>query len=173
MCVVAWGGAGCSRQVDSRIRCVLLCGEERVVPGESTPESDTYFRQFRVSFASRLPVEHCATCVQILSRYFSIRHAQGSMVEQNKRASDWFTILLQKTSGKGLPVHPTEIRTSISPSSAVELNTTSALANYATEADLGNVSAKFPLEDSLIVALLNPELVQLSEKIIKLFKSYH
>nr|CAD7571641.1 unnamed protein product [Timema californicum] len=33
-------------------------------------------------------------------------------------------------------VHPTEIRTSISPSSAVELNTTSALANYATEAAL-------------------------------------
>nr|CAD7598864.1 unnamed protein product [Timema genevievae] len=32
-------------------------------------------------------------------------------------------------------VHLTEIRTSISPSSAVELNTTSALANYATEAD--------------------------------------
>nr|CAD7574811.1 unnamed protein product [Timema californicum] len=33
------------------------------------------------------------------------------------------------------PVHPTEIRTSICPSSAVELNTTSALANYVTEAD--------------------------------------
>nr|CAD7568034.1 unnamed protein product [Timema californicum] len=31
------------------------------------------------------------------------------------------------------PVHPTEIRTSISPSSAVDLNTTSALANYAPE----------------------------------------
>nr|CAD7604726.1 unnamed protein product [Timema genevievae] len=31
------------------------------------------------------------------------------------------------------PVYPTEIRTSISPSSAVELNTTGALANYATE----------------------------------------
>nr|CAD7264621.1 unnamed protein product [Timema shepardi] len=31
-------------------------------------------------------------------------------------------------------VHPTEIRTSISPSSAVELNTTGALADYATEA---------------------------------------
>nr|CAD7261536.1 unnamed protein product [Timema shepardi] len=31
-------------------------------------------------------------------------------------------------------VHPTEIRTSISPFSAVELNTTSALANYTTEA---------------------------------------
>nr|CAD7407428.1 unnamed protein product [Timema poppensis] len=35
---------------------------------------------------------------------------------------------------KATPVHPTEIRTSISSSSAVELNTTSALANYATEA---------------------------------------
>nr|CAD7454842.1 unnamed protein product [Timema tahoe] len=34
----------------------------------------------------------------------------------------------------GLQVHPTEIRTSISPSSAVWLNTTGALANYATEA---------------------------------------
>nr|CAD7406339.1 unnamed protein product [Timema cristinae] len=34
------------------------------------------------------------------------------------------------------PVHPTEIRTSISPSSAIELNTTSALANYATESEL-------------------------------------
>nr|CAD7452686.1 unnamed protein product [Timema tahoe] len=32
------------------------------------------------------------------------------------------------------PVHPNEIRTSISPSSAGELNTTSALANYAIEA---------------------------------------
>nr|CAD7258792.1 unnamed protein product [Timema shepardi] len=33
-----------------------------------------------------------------------------------------------------LMIHPTEIRTSISPSSAVELNTTSALANYTTDA---------------------------------------
>nr|CAD7568042.1 unnamed protein product [Timema californicum] len=32
------------------------------------------------------------------------------------------------------PVHPTKTRTSISPSSAIQLNTTSALANYATEA---------------------------------------
>nr|CAD7572532.1 unnamed protein product [Timema californicum] len=31
-------------------------------------------------------------------------------------------------------VHPTEIRTSISPPSAAELNTTSALANYAIKA---------------------------------------
>nr|CAD7588873.1 unnamed protein product [Timema genevievae] len=35
---------------------------------------------------------------------------------------------------KKTSVHPTEIRTSISPSSVVELNTTGALANYATEA---------------------------------------
>nr|CAD7194237.1 unnamed protein product [Timema douglasi] len=38
--------------------------------------------------------------------------------------------------GKTPVVHPTEIRTSISPSSAVELNTTSALANYVIEADI-------------------------------------
>nr|CAD7415139.1 unnamed protein product [Timema poppensis] len=36
--------------------------------------------------------------------------------------------------GKTSPVYPTEIRTSISPSSAVDLDTTSASANYATEA---------------------------------------
>nr|CAD7426840.1 unnamed protein product [Timema monikensis] len=36
--------------------------------------------------------------------------------------------------GKTTPVHPTEIRTSISLSSAVELNTTSALDNYAIKA---------------------------------------
>nr|CAD7257181.1 unnamed protein product [Timema shepardi] len=34
-----------------------------------------------------------------------------------------------------LPVNPTEIRTSISPSSAVDLNKTRALANYATKAE--------------------------------------
>nr|CAD7567787.1 unnamed protein product [Timema californicum] len=39
-----------------------------------------------------------------------------------------------KMEEKPPPVHPTEIRTSISPSSAVKLDTTSALANYATEA---------------------------------------
>nr|CAD7571587.1 unnamed protein product [Timema californicum] len=36
------------------------------------------------------------------------------------------------------PVHPTKIRTLISPSSAVELNMTSALANYAAEAGIPN-----------------------------------
>ncbi|CAG2062690.1 unnamed protein product [Timema podura] len=40
--------------------------------------------------------------------------------------------------GKPPPVHPTEIRTSISPSSAVKLDTTSALANYATEEEFSN-----------------------------------
>nr|CAD7576414.1 unnamed protein product [Timema californicum] len=40
--------------------------------------------------------------------------------------------------GETAPVHPTEIRTSISPSSAVELNTTRTLANYATEVTYAN-----------------------------------
>nr|CAD7255937.1 unnamed protein product [Timema shepardi] len=42
---------------------------------------------------------------------------------------------VEKHLGKNTPVHPTEIQTSISPSSADELNTTSALASYATEAE--------------------------------------
>nr|CAD7573009.1 unnamed protein product [Timema californicum] len=42
------------------------------------------------------------------------------------------------------PVHPTEIRTSISPSSAAELNATSALAKYATEAALPHNPALSP-----------------------------
>nr|CAD7196170.1 unnamed protein product [Timema douglasi] len=50
---------------------------------------------------------------------------------------------LNENKEKSPPVHPTEIRTSISPSSAVELNTTSALANYATE-------EKFPSDDDLL-----------------------
>nr|CAD7595006.1 unnamed protein product [Timema genevievae] len=49
--------------------------------------------------------------------------------------------------------YPTEIRTSISPSSAVELNTTSALANYATE--LGGSTDPLPLTPPLP---LNPRL---------------
>nr|CAD7201376.1 unnamed protein product [Timema douglasi] len=41
-------------------------------------------------------------------------------------------------------VHPTEIRTSISPCSAVELNTTSALVDYATEAAARKNEENFP-----------------------------
>nr|CAD7427918.1 unnamed protein product [Timema monikensis] len=51
--------------------------------------------------------------------------------------------------GKPPPVHPTEIRTSISPSSAVEPNTTSALANYATEAGVTH-ELDWPAEDKRI-----------------------
>nr|CAD7610597.1 unnamed protein product [Timema genevievae] len=54
------------------------------------------------------------------------------------------------------PVHPTEIRTSISPSSAVELNTTSALANYATEAGCADIITQFIDDDgSVETALIN------------------
>nr|CAD7265071.1 unnamed protein product [Timema shepardi] len=53
------------------------------------------------------------------------------------------------------PVHPTMIRTSISPSLAAELNTTSALANYATEA--GNVHRALKLTDELLEILPNHE----------------
>nr|CAD7574336.1 unnamed protein product [Timema californicum] len=61
------------------------------------------------------------------------------------------------------PVQPIEIRTSISPSSAVELNTTSALANYATEAaelDLDCVKWK---EHSRIASGASPEKEAISD----------
>nr|CAD7199156.1 unnamed protein product [Timema douglasi] len=41
-----------------------------------------------------------------------------------------------------MAIHPTEIRTSISLSSAVELNTISALANYTTKADLPSTATE-------------------------------
>nr|CAD7573043.1 unnamed protein product [Timema californicum] len=51
-------------------------------------------------------------------------------VEDDEDADPEYNILADEEE----VVHPTKIRTSISSSSAVELNTTSALANYATEA---------------------------------------
>nr|CAD7588242.1 unnamed protein product [Timema genevievae] len=57
---------------------------------------------------------------------------KGSVVSQVIIHSD--AIVKEAEEEKPPPVHSTEIRTSISPSSGVELNTTSMLANYATEA---------------------------------------
>nr|CAD7430364.1 unnamed protein product [Timema monikensis] len=62
-----------------------------------------------------------------------------------------WNLILEYAIGKTAPVHPTEIRISISPSSAVELNTTSALANYATEAGSASVAKGLSLYlDSLL-----------------------
>nr|CAD7206697.1 unnamed protein product [Timema douglasi] len=119
------------------------------------------------------------------------------MVERNKRASDWLTILLQQKSGRGLPGPASYFIGSYSSltftgytmalsyklhHSGTEQGTSLTLTDYTmvlsykihhsgTEQDLGNVSPEFPLEDSLVVAFLNPELVELSEEIANLFKS--
>nr|CAD7587608.1 unnamed protein product [Timema genevievae] len=65
------------------------------------------------------------------------------------------------------PVHPTEIRTSISPSSAVELNTTSALANYATKA--GKTTPVHPAE---IQTLISPVLSGIAQHKTSAFANY-
>nr|CAD7419985.1 unnamed protein product [Timema poppensis] len=134
------------------------------------------------------------------------------MVERNKRASDWLTILLQQKSGRGLPgklsAQPSVITPCVLHSSTggtkqgdsltftgytmvlsyklhhsgTKQGDSLTLTGYTmalsykihhsgTEQDLGNVSPEFPLEDSLVVAFLNPELVELSEEIANLFKS--
>nr|CAD7260235.1 unnamed protein product [Timema shepardi] len=73
-----------------------------------------------------------------------LKHERKSHHELQKQTSngkqDWksFEYALLKPE-KLPPVHPTEIRTSIFPSSALELYTTSALANYATEAGIRKV----------------------------------
>ncbi|CAG2053344.1 unnamed protein product [Timema podura] len=64
----------------------------------------------------------------------------GSLVYCESSALD-----LVATEIKPPPVHPTEIRTSISPSLAVEINTTSALANYAIEAGFLTVNTQISL----------------------------
>nr|CAD7263612.1 unnamed protein product [Timema shepardi] len=74
-----------------------------------------------------------------LRNYTSLsKYSTGKQLKMNyhyfNRLSPTATEELYGPQEKPPPVNPTEIRTSISPSSAVELNTTSALTNYATEA---------------------------------------
>nr|CAD7571162.1 unnamed protein product [Timema californicum] len=64
-------------------------------------------------------------------KYHFLHMAVGRLAHSSGRATRLYQSIRNE---KPPPVHPAEIRTSISPSSAVELNTTSALANYATEA---------------------------------------
>nr|CAD7412324.1 unnamed protein product [Timema cristinae] len=75
---------------------------------------------------------------------------------------------VENHSGKTTPVHPTEIRTSISSSSAVELNTTSALANYATEA---GPAANFNIGHHILSAgslvQLNYQIPPTPEKVVR------
>nr|CAD7588345.1 unnamed protein product [Timema genevievae] len=70
------------------------------------------------------------------NRILSLRSGLKERLQRLGTPGTWDHITSQigMFSYTGLTLHPTEIRTSISPSSAVELNTTGALANYATEA---------------------------------------
>nr|CAD7597871.1 unnamed protein product [Timema genevievae] len=77
----------------------------------------------------------CPRCKEMSCVVF----AEGNPGKKECNAYSQLLMCLAKVEAeeeKPPPVHPTEIRTSISPSSAVELNTTGALANYATEAGL-------------------------------------
>nr|CAD7574309.1 unnamed protein product [Timema californicum] len=77
-----------------------------------------------------------------LTKYIILKMGNGNITVQYMDAckncplispSNSVLIETNEIKEKPRPVHPTEVRTSISPSSAVELNTTSALANYATK----------------------------------------
>nr|CAD7199890.1 unnamed protein product [Timema douglasi] len=82
--------------------------------------------------------------VESAAKAMRTKHGDNIEFTQTRSVTTWAKtssspdvacLLLGGESGKPPPVHPTEIRASISPSSAVELNTTRTLANYATEAD--------------------------------------
>nr|CAD7568188.1 unnamed protein product [Timema californicum] len=80
-----------------------------------------------------------------VKRVIVFQHIPWFLHDPKENNLESYFTLPQDVRNKWLPilkqsVHLTEIQTSISPSSAVELNTTSALANYATES--GNVLKK-------------------------------
>nr|CAD7568184.1 unnamed protein product [Timema californicum] len=74
-------------------------------------------------------VFHCAANVRFDQKLKDAVNLNTLGTRRVLQLCEGMTNLLEKPA----PVHPTEIRTSISPYSAVELNTTSALANYATK----------------------------------------
>nr|CAD7606517.1 unnamed protein product [Timema genevievae] len=78
----------------------------------------------------------CDLCGKGFMHRFDLSKHKKSSIHNGKGSEPTF---VWRKSGKPFrkkKVHPTEIQTSISPSSAVELNTSSALANYATEAGI-------------------------------------
>nr|CAD7430161.1 unnamed protein product [Timema monikensis] len=92
--------------------------------GSKLNQSQVELQQAIIRYVQKLPGnDRCCDC-----------NSQNGTADYNMvmQVMEWDT-LLPKLQEKPPPVHLTEIRTSISPSSAVELNTTSALANYVTE----------------------------------------
>ncbi|CAG2057731.1 unnamed protein product [Timema podura] len=96
-------------------------------------------KPFKCDLCNRRFTAICNSCELI--DWYTLAHRQGIHQTHSLQAKMAVSHREALTPSTQVPVqisqsiHPTEIRTSISPSSAVELNTTNALANYATEAD--------------------------------------
>nr|CAD7256788.1 unnamed protein product [Timema shepardi] len=80
-------------------------------------------------------LKNCTSCKNVMSWSSRVNAVLTYGAQRQPTASLCDVTPVACRPEKQPSVHPTEIRTSISPSSAVELNTTSALANYATEAE--------------------------------------
>nr|CAD7460065.1 unnamed protein product [Timema tahoe] len=99
---------------------------------------------------------HYNECTRICGEECGKNHPQHIRLKFEPRSPRHrHSSLLREWREKPPPVHPTEIRTSISPSSAVELNTTSALANYVTEAGKTIEKMKEDIGDSYFWASVN------------------
>nr|CAD7568652.1 unnamed protein product [Timema californicum] len=102
--------------------------EEDMRVGEVTPSPDP-----QSDALGNIP-RSCWKCLQhatITVRTFQVVKRFIDSFESNEATT--IKVVQELLSDPEIAVHPTKIRTSISPSSAVALNTRSALANYATE----------------------------------------
>nr|CAD7456927.1 unnamed protein product [Timema tahoe] len=111
-----------------------LCPDSPSYPLLQTPTTlpfHTYIYTVRSGRPKIIRVAHSLSTLPHLFAFCVLTPLDGAVI-----ISTLLSFQQPSTSEKEKPpaVHPTEIRTSISTSSAVELNTTSALANYATEA---------------------------------------
>nr|CAD7195815.1 unnamed protein product [Timema douglasi] len=99
-------------------------------------------REYQAAQECMCDTEHMFDCP-----VSSGRDLQGSNGAPGSELTDSdINRIMEQFQEKPPSVHPTEIRTLISPSSAVKLNTTSALANYATESGLINgIEANFSI----------------------------
>nr|CAD7403981.1 unnamed protein product [Timema poppensis] len=149
-----------NRQCHELQNLVCVCIEvnmnlDPVVVNDVTLDRDDLPVIVRLVYCESSVVDHAATEVEDMKLNVSLEHFAStslgplgyshvySYVDRDKKGIGKVELeevnphsrggRVENHLGKTTPVHPTEIRTSISPSSVVELNTTSALANYATE----------------------------------------
>nr|CAD7410799.1 unnamed protein product [Timema poppensis] len=121
----------CVIQVEQRFDPIWYLNPESY-PIQFNDKLNQYFPQFGKRAGIYLGGVNYFEEEERLNKLFSLLKSNHYI---NNATVDFWYPSFKVWLSKRITVHPTEIRISISPSSAVELNTTSVLANYATEAE--------------------------------------